>query len=440
MSSSLEAKLEAALGESPLRARLPASAAPLVERRSGDACVAALDGAPLVGLARAVAASGEFARFLALRPALFERIAALRGDSLAARSVELESVSLPDPIDDREAFFDALRLLRRDEMLFAACAHFGGLAEFPAVSDFLSRLAEICAQQALVAADERVRSEGVSPLAVLGMGKLAGREFTYHSDLDVIFLFRDEQPDSLPPTRVAQRWIAALVTATAAGYVYHVDSRLRPSGQQGALVTTHESFARYQTEQAATWEHVALLRARAVAGDSERAQRELERTRAKILQNAPNPWRYLADMRGRVVAERGKEDAQRAALKAGRGGIMDVEFLASGALLERRVQLVQPALPAVPAMLRAACSSPRLEALLADYALLRRVEAAARWLAGRAVETLTLAGEPAVALAELVIPGAPREELPGQLAAARARIANAFERVAAKGSIDALDG
>jgi len=297
-------------------------------------------------------------------------------------------------------------------------------------------VAETCAQRALVAAEGRSDS---FVLAVLGMGKLAGREFTYHSDLDVIFLFRgDEAADAFPPSRIGQRWISTLATMTAAGTAYQVDSRLRPSGQQGALVTTYEAFARYQVEQAATWEHVALLRARAVAGDRARAQSALEEVRERIARAAPNPWKYLADMRGRVVAERGVEDEKTAALKTGRGGIMDAEFLGAGALLERGLQLGGDSLPAVPAMLRAATSGPALETLLQDYAFLRRVEAAARWLAGRAVESIARTGESAVWLADLVAPGQPAERVTARLAIARARIAESFDRVSAKETIDAI--
>jgi [glutamine synthetase] adenylyltransferase / [glutamine synthetase]-adenylyl-L-tyrosine phosphorylase len=299
-------------------------------------------------------------------------------------------------------------------------------------------VAETCAARALDAAGNR-GPNGAPVLAVLGMGKLASREFTYHSDLDVIFLFGgDGAGDAFPPSRIAQRWISALATMTGAGFVYHVDSRLRPSGQQGALVTTYEAFTRYQVEQAATWEHVALLRARAIAGDRERAQPALEAARERIARQASNPWQYLAEMRGRVVAERGAEDEKSAALKTGRGGIMDVEFLGAGALLERGLQLGGDSLPAVPAMLRAAVSGPALEALLLDYAVLRRVEACARWLAGRAVESVARSGEHAGWLADLVAPGQPAARVGARLALARARIADTFERVAAKQSIDAL--
>ena len=437
MPSRLENRLDASLAGSPLRARLATAIEPLVERRGADPAAAELDGAPLRGVARALAASPESARYLSSRPALFARLAALEPGALERRAAELARVELPDPASALEDFLDGLRLLRRDEMLFAACAHLSGLASFDAVSTFLSQLAELCSERALAGAEGR--APGVpGVLAVLGMGKLAGREFTYHSDLDVIFLFRDDAPDALRPSRVAQRWIGNLTTMTGAGYAYHVDSRLRPSGQQGALVTTHEAFARYQIEQAATWEHVALLRARAVAGDVARAQAGLESARERIAREAPNPWRYLADMRGRVVAERGREDAKKLALKTGRGGIMDMDFLGAGALLERGLQLAGDALPAVPAMLRAAAAGPRVESLLRDYAFLRRVEACARWLAGRAVETLALGGEAWPQLADLVAPGQPVERLAPSLAAARERIAQGFEAVCAKETVDAL--
>jgi [glutamine synthetase] adenylyltransferase / [glutamine synthetase]-adenylyl-L-tyrosine phosphorylase len=436
MPTSLESRLSAALAGSPLLARIANAAAPLVERRSADACSTALDGAPLRGLARAIAASPESARYLSLRPQLFARVAVLEPGALERRAAELAHVDLPDAASSREDFLDGLRLLRRDEMLFAACAQLSGLASFDDVSRFLSLLAETCAERALRAAETKSESQ---PLTVLGMGKLAGREFTYHSDLDVIFLFGgDAGADAFPPSRIAQRWISTLATMTGAGYAYHVDSRLRPSGQQGALVTTFEAFARYQTQQAETWEHVALLRARAVAGDRARTQAALEEVRDRIVREAPNPWKYLADMRGRVVAERGVEDEKTAALKTGRGGIMDVEFLGAGALLERGMQLGGDSLPAIPAMLRAAVQGPTLETLLLDYAFLRRVEACARWIAGRPVESIARGGETFDWLADLVSPGQGAERATARIELARARIAECFDRVAAKESIEAL--
>ncbi|HTO69408.1 MAG TPA: hypothetical protein VMR31_06065 [Myxococcota bacterium] len=437
MSTSLEARLAAALGDSPLRARIATAAAPLAERRANDPAARQLEGVSLLGVARAAAASPESARYLSLRPALLARLVALAPESLERRAAELGALELPDPERSREDFLDALRLLRRDELVFAACAHLAGLVPFERVALFLSLVAETCAARALAAVEGRPAS-APGALTVLGMGKLAGREFTYHSDLDVIFLFRDDAPDAFQPSRAAQRWISSLATMTGAGFAYHVDSRLRPSGQQGALVTTYEAFARYQSESAATWEHVALQRARPIAGDLARAEAALARVRSRIAREAPNPWRYLSDMRGRVVAERGTEDAHSAALKTGRGGIMDVEFLGAGALLERGLELAPRELPAVPAMLRTALPGEAAEALLGDYAFLRRIEACARWLAGRAVESVPRGDKSAEWLADLVQPGESAAGLARALDAARGRIAAAFERVAAKETIEAL--
>jgi hypothetical protein len=117
---------------------------------------------------------------------------------------------------------------------------------------------------------------------------------------------------------------------------------------------------------------------------------------------------------------------------------MDVEFLAAGALLERGVQISGASFPAVPVMLRATTGGEPLGSLLADYATLRRVESCARWLAGRAIETLPLAGETAALVADLERPGQSARELAAEVAAARGRIAAAFDRVSAKGSVDAL--
>ena len=84
------------------------------------------------------------------------------------------------------------------------------------------------------------------------MGKLGGREFTYHSDLDLIFLHGDGVEAVPGASRVAQRLISYVTTMTGAGMAYAVDSRLRPSGKQGMLVTSFDGFIAYQSEAAAT--------------------------------------------------------------------------------------------------------------------------------------------------------------------------------------------
>jgi glutamate-ammonia-ligase adenylyltransferase len=430
----LEELLARELRGTSLFPRLSTSAAVFLERRAGDEVIARLDRPSLPGLARALTSNAEAARYLSVRPALLERIAAADSSTLQARAAELGSALDPDAEQDLEQFLDALRWLRRDERLLAACVQLAGLADFEQVSSFLSVLAETCVQKALARATAR------EPLvAVLGLGKIAGREFTYFSDLDLIFLYPDAAADAAGAARVAQRLIQFLSTSTAAGSAYAVDSRLRPSGRQGTLVTSFEAFARYQLESAATWEHVALMRSRAFAGRVEEAQAVLDATRAQISARRAPPWSAIADIRRRVERERAEAGSDVLAFKTGRGGLMEVDFLGAGGLLERGLQIGGAALPSVPAMLRASSPGPRIELVIAAYTFLRRLEACARWVAGRAVESLRLAGETAGMVAELLEPGLSVDALARRTREALGTIRDAYETAIAAGSIGALE-
>jgi glutamate-ammonia-ligase adenylyltransferase len=437
-SRSLEEQLAEALRGTPLFSRLSTSAAPFLERRSDDPAARRLEPPIARGLARLVTSNAAASRYLALRPELLDRIARADPATLEQRSWELRVAEPPGTAADLEGFLDALRLERRDDTLLAACLDLAGLVPFEEVSRFLSLVAETCVRWALdVSSAAAGRDAG---LCVLGMGKLAGREFTYQSDLDLIFLYPDEIADPSLPARTAQRLIHCLATPTGAGVAYAVDARLRPSGGQGLLVTPFASFERYQVERAATWEHLALMRSRAIAGDVARAQSALERTRARVLEQGHSPWTTVAEMGARVRRERGTERPQVVPFKTGRGGLMQVDFLAAGGMLERGLQLPDAQPPSVPAMLRAAAPGPRTEALLQDYALLRRVEASARWVSDRAVEELRLSGESAPLSCELVEAGSTPASLRPQLVAARGRVHQAWDAVLEAGSIGALGG
>lgn len=435
MSDDLGARLRGATLGSPLAERLEGAAEPLVQRRSGDAAARRLEGRSLAGLARAVAARPEIAGFLSHRPSLLARLADADADTLRARAAEIES-ELRRPLDlDLEAELDALRILRREETCLAAALDLGGVVSFDELCTFLSLLAEAIAQRALALA---LRGRGAEPsISVIGLGKIAGREFTYHSDLDLVFLHPGGAEALADASRTAQRMIAYLTTMTGAGVAYAVDTRLRPSGRQGALVTSLEAFEDYQTQQAQIWEHLALLRSRAIAGRVEQGQATLERTRARVLAASGAPWTYLADLRKRVHGERGQESATRVAIKTGPGGLMDVDFLAQGGLLERGAERYPP-LPTIPALLRASGSGPRIEALARDYAWLRRVESRARWLAGRGVEWVDLSEPGGSIVAELVEPGLRANGLAARIAEARSRVATDLDAVFAAGTLDAI--
>lgn len=175
-----------------------------------------------------------------------------------------------------------------------------------------------------------------SELVVLALGRLGGRALTHASDLDLIYLFTGDHlaesdgPRPLGATtyynRLAQRVTAAMSVPTAAGKLYDVDTRLRPQGAQGPLVVTLDSFERYQREEAWTWEHMALLRARPVYG-SDTARAEVERIIAELLALPRDRAKLTADaaeMRDKIAAHKPPQGALD--IKGGPGGLVDLEF------------------------------------------------------------------------------------------------------------------
>lgn len=176
-------------------------------------------------------------------------------------------------------------------------------------------------------------------VAVIALGKLGGREMTASSDVDLIVVYNydadvqasdGERP--LPPqqyyARLTQRLISALASPTAEGKLYDVDMRLRPSGQQGPVATRFSSFLNYQTQDAWTWEHMALVRARVVASTGTLGD-DVTRAICEVLTRQRDRQTIAADvreMRGRIFAEKGTSNIWD--LKNVRGGLVDLEFMA----------------------------------------------------------------------------------------------------------------
>jgi glutamate-ammonia-ligase adenylyltransferase len=201
-----------------------------------------------------------------------------------------------------------------------------------------SRLARalIEAMHESVAADMRRRSGGmeIGDAAIIGMGKLGGEEMTSSSDLDLIVVYdTNGAPDvarNAPQfyARFTQRLIAALSAQTAQGALYEVDMRLRPSGKSGPVAVSAEGFLNYQQTQAWTWEHLALTRARVVAGP-EPLRRRIEADIHRVLTARRDREKIAADvhtMRDLTLKEKDKSDPWD--LKNSRGGLLDVEFIA----------------------------------------------------------------------------------------------------------------
>lgn len=218
--------------------------------------------------------------------------------------------------------------------------------------------------------EEFVAAHGLVPdseLVVLALGRLGGRALTHASDLDLIYLFTGDHlaesdgPRPLGATtyynRLAQRVTAAMSVPTAAGKLYDVDTRLRPQGAQGPLVVSVDSFERYQREEAWTWEHMALLRARPVYG-SDTARAAVQRIIDALLAAPREPVglaRDAAEMRDKIAGHKPPSGALD--IKGGPGGLVDLEFamqvtqLASG-------QCHDPNIAAALACLKAAGLAP----------------------------------------------------------------------------------
>jgi glutamate-ammonia-ligase adenylyltransferase len=418
--------------------RLPLLAGLFLERRASE--LAELEFSPplLRGLARVLGSNGEAARYLAVRPEILTRLAGADPSALERREPELRAAA-PDPAgSDLEDFLDSLRLFRRDETVFAACLDLAGLPPFEEVSRFLSRVAEVVLDRVLAAAQIHTTGGPEAGISILAMGKLAGREITYSSDLDLIFLFEGDTEATESAARVAQRLIPYLSTPTRAGIAYAVDARLRPSGGQGLLVTSFDAYERYQLEQAKIWEHLALMRGRAVAGDLERAAPFLHRVQDTVRRRRISPWGTVRELRKRIADERTRELGRRVHCKAGAGGLMDINFLAAGAQLERGEANSAPALPSVPTMIEAAPKGPAREGLLEAHRFLRRLGARARWVANRAVEALPTEPEALATIAELVEPGLQPAALLERTQAFRTEVRGAIDRVLEADTITAL--
>jgi glutamate-ammonia-ligase adenylyltransferase len=213
------------------------------------------------------------------------------------------------------------------------------------------------AEAAIVALAEGVerefeRSHGTVPggeLLILGLGRLGGRALTHASDLDLIYLFeapagaQSDASKPLPATdyynRLASRIGAALATPTAAGPLYDVDTRLRPQGAQGMLAVSLEAFESYQRREAWTWEHMALCRARPLAG-SEQAKTKVRDLICSILSDGKDPAKVRADAAAmREEMARHKPPAGPLDIKLGPGGLVDLEFAVHTLQLTHRIGL-----------------------------------------------------------------------------------------------------
>ena len=306
--------------------------------------------------------------------------------------------------DGYEQVLDRIRLVT-GETRFALGVQLIEAAHDPLdIARALSRCAEAALQVASeAAAGEFARDHGRiagSELVVLGFGRFGGGLLTHASDLDIVYLFsgtHDSESDGRRPlgatlyyNRLAQRVSAALSVPTAQGALYEVDTRLRPQGTQGPLAASVESFARYQREDAWTWEHMALTRARVLVG-SDAARAEVEAAISAVLHHDRDPVTLREDvlkMRGDMAASkppRGPLDA-----KLMRGALVDLEFLVHFLQLRDRVAFSPDLGAAVAGLVEAGLLD---QGLSEAHDLLTRMLVATRLLAPDLAVPSAAAGE-----------------------------------------------
>ena len=262
---------------------------------------------------------------------------------------ELRQYLLRVPEEDEEQQLEALRQFKQAQLLRVAAADIAGTLPVMKVSDHLTWLAEAIIDAVVHQAWVQMVARYGQPkhladregrgFAVVGYGKLGGWELGYSSDLDLIFL-HDCPVDVMTDgereidgrqfyLRLAQRIMHLFSTRTSSGILYEVDARLRPSGAAGMLVTSTESFAEYQKNEAWTWEHQALVRARVVYGDPQ-LKAQFDAIRRDVLtatREGQTLQTEVREMREKMRAHLGNKHRDRFDIKADEGGITDIEFI-----------------------------------------------------------------------------------------------------------------
>ncbi len=261
------------------------------------------------------------------------------------------ALQLNNVAGDAELELDFLRQFKRTQTLVIAQAEIDQQIDAPEASRHLTELAEILLQAVYELSWQQLTKRYGAPgrvndanpdspgMAIIGYGKLGGNELHYQSDLDIIFLHDSDANAATGVdqgleqqqffSRLAQKIISTLTIPTAAGPLYEVDTRLRPNGAAGLLVSSLDAFARYQRDKSWSWEHQALLRARAVAGKPA-VQATFESIRKDVLAQPRDDAqlrRAVRDMRDKIIQAKQPPEGETFNLKHSRGGLTDIEFM-----------------------------------------------------------------------------------------------------------------
>ena len=316
-----------------------------IGRRSAYLALLSENTLALSQLIRLVSASNEISHWIASHPVILDElidpITAYQPQDGGEIGQELERKLRSHDGEDLEAAMETLREYRQAYSLRIAAADVAGLLEIDTAAASLSALAEALLCQALAVAGRTLKTPKApqqdAALGIIAYGKLGSRELGYHSDLDIVFIY--EQPDSEDPQtaaarryyfgRLVQRLVHILTTHTPAGEVYSIDTRLRPSGNAGTVVTPIKAYHEYLSTSAWTFEHQALVRARMITG-SEALRQRFDKIRRNVLcqpREASKLQKAMRDMRQRMQQHHSRNGGSGFDLKHDAGGLVDIEFL-----------------------------------------------------------------------------------------------------------------
>ncbi|HYR05191.1 MAG TPA: bifunctional [glutamate--ammonia ligase]-adenylyl-L-tyrosine phosphorylase/[glutamate--ammonia-ligase] adenylyltransferase, partial [Gallionella sp.] len=299
-------------------------------------------------LTRMVSASSWAGEYMTQHPALLDELLDAREMYQPPQWQQIDrnlQSRLDDCAGDAERQLDVLRLVQQEQTFQLLAMDLQGLLPLENLSDHLSDLADLLLHHVLRLSwvTARKRHRDVPRFAIIAYGKLGGKELSYASDLDLIFLYDDDHPDAQENyARLGQRINTMLSSYTSSGRLYETDLRLRPNGASGLLVSTVEAFAEYQQQQAWIWEHQALTRARFCAGDAE-VGAAFEGIRKQVLCQPHD----LAELRKEILAMRQRmldghpNDTDLFDIKHDRGGMVDIEFMVQYLVLAYAHQYTQ---------------------------------------------------------------------------------------------------
>ena len=282
-------------------------------------------------------------------------------------------------------FEDLLGKFKGVEWLRLGMFFLSGIMPVEDLQRYLSNLAEALLWAALVHA----RGEG-APFSIIAMGKFGGREITFGSDLDLIFVSAaDEGMDE--GIRIGKSIIHTITSYTGRGVLYEIDTRLRPDGEKGELVKTLEGYRKYYMQHAQVWEAQALVRARPVAGDRALGLEFLSMARDVIAERGGElTLEDIVSVRKRIVSELARED-KGLSVKLGPGGLEDVEFHVQWLQLQAVRKSRGTVIPNTPAAIRRLANHGDLpeghaRILLEAYDYFRRLQSFL-WLGGESLVT-----------------------------------------------------